>query len=30
MAVFEVGAENTNDEVTEFQMGRYVNSNKAI
>ena len=30
MAVFGVVAENSNDEVTQFQMGRYVCSNEAI
>lgn len=30
MAVIGVGAENSNDEVTQYQMGRYVSSNEAI
>lgn len=30
MAVFGVAAENSNDEITLFQMGRYVSSNEAI
>ena len=30
MAVFRVAAENSNDEITHFQMGRYVNSNAAM
>lgn len=30
MALFRVGAENSNDEVTQYKMGRYVNSNEAI
>ncbi|XP_076258517.1 uncharacterized protein LOC143195346 isoform X2 [Rhynchophorus ferrugineus] len=30
MAVIEIGAENSNDEVTQYQMGRYVSSNEAV
>lgn len=30
MAVFGVGAENSIDEITQYQMGRYVSSNEAI
>lgn len=30
MAVFEVPANNKNDEITRYQMGRYVSSNEAI
>jgi hypothetical protein len=30
MAVFGVAAENSNDEITRFQMGRYGNSNEAM
>ena len=30
MAVIGVGAENSNDEVTQYRMGRYVSSNEAI
>ena len=30
MAVIGVGAENSIDEVTQYQMGSYANSNKAI
>ncbi|XP_050065795.1 uncharacterized protein LOC126554811 [Aphis gossypii] len=30
MAVIGIGAENSNDEVTQYQMGRYVSSNEAV
>jgi hypothetical protein len=30
MAVFGVAVENSNDEITHFQMGRYVSSNNAM
>lgn len=30
MAVIEFGAENSNDEVTQYQMGRYVSSNETF
>lgn len=30
MAVFGVGSENANDEVYQYQMGRYVNTNEAL
>jgi len=30
MAVFRVAAENSNDEITHFQMGCYVSSNEAM
>jgi ATP-dependent DNA helicase PIF1 len=30
MAVFGVAAENSNDEITQFRMGRYVSSNEAM
>ena len=30
MAVFGVSAENSNDEITHFQMGRYVSNNEAM
>lgn len=30
MGVFGVGAENSNDEISQYQMGRYVSSNEAI
>lgn len=30
MAMIGIGAENSNDEVTQYQMGRYVRSNEAV
>lgn len=30
MAVFTVAAENSKDEIAQFQMGRYVSSNEAM
>ncbi|XP_050064729.1 uncharacterized protein LOC126553629 [Aphis gossypii] len=30
MAVIGIGAENSNDEVTQYQMGRYVSSNESV
>lgn len=30
MAIFQVAADNPNDEITQYQMGRYVSSNEAI
>lgn len=30
MAIFAVGADNRNDEIAQYQMGRYISSNEAI
>jgi len=30
MAVIGIGVENSNDEVTQYQMGRYFSSNKTV